>query len=110
MMSKKEMLSEICQYKLYLLQLLNTFEENQKETKDKELRKYFRKICISIEEQLKVRDVDFARIFESKNNEIEEEKKIPEKLSFILHGDDIAEIPSNEMLMNKINEIIDFLK
>lgn len=65
-MSKKEMLSEICQYKLYLLQLLNTFEENQKEIKDKELKKYFKKICISIEEQLKIRDKDFARILESK--------------------------------------------
>ena len=39
-----------------------------------------------------------------------QEHKIPEKLSFILHGDDIAEIPSNEMLMNKINEILDYLK
>lgn len=65
-MSKKEMLSEICQYKLYLLQLLNTFEENQKEIKDKELKKYFKKLCISIEEQLKTRDKDFARILESK--------------------------------------------
>ena len=66
MMTKKEMLSEICQYKLYLLQLLNTFEENQKEIKDKELKKYFKKLCISIEEQLKIRDKDFARTLESK--------------------------------------------
>ena len=66
MMNKKEMLSEICQYKLYLLQLLNIFEENQKEIKDKKLKKYFKKLCISIEEQLKIRDKDFARILESK--------------------------------------------
>lgn len=61
------MLSEICQYKLFLLQLLNTFEENQKEIKDKELKKYFKKICVVIEEQLKIRDKDFARIFDNKN-------------------------------------------
>ena len=66
MMTKKEMLSEICQYKLFLIQLLNTFEENQKEIKDKELKKYFKKLCISIEEQLKIRDKDFAKILESK--------------------------------------------
>jgi len=45
------------------------------------------------------------------NEEIEIiEDKIPEKLSFILHSDNIAEIPSNEMLMNKINEILDYLE
>ena len=62
MLSKKEMLSEICQYKLFLLQLLNSFEENQKEIKDKELKKYFKQLCITIEEQLKLRDKDFKRI------------------------------------------------
>lgn len=41
---------------------------------------------------------------------LEEPKGIPEKLSFVLHGDDIAEIPSNELLMNKINEILDYLE
>ena len=56
------MLSEICQYKLFLLQLLNSFEENQKEIKDKELKKYFKQLCITIEEQLKLRDKDFKRI------------------------------------------------
>ena len=57
--------------------------------------------------------MDRYRTFMNLDKEVEileEEKKIPEKLSFILHGDDIAEIPSNEMLMNKINEIIDYFK
>lgn len=48
------------------------------------------------------------------NDEVEiiepQEHKIPEKLSFILHDDNIVEIPSNEMLMNKINKIIDYLE
>jgi len=49
------------------------------------------------------------------NREVEiieepQEHKIPEKLKYILHCDNTAEIPSNEMLMNKINEIIDCLE
>ena len=39
-----------------------------------------------------------------------QEHKIPEKLSYILHDDDLAEIPSNEILMIKINEILDYLE
>lgn len=67
-MSKKEMLEEICQYKLFLLQLLNTFENNQKEIKDKETRKYFKQLCVAIEEQLKLRDKDFNRILNNTND------------------------------------------
>lgn len=68
MISKKEMLEEICQYKLFLLQLLNTFESNQKEIKDKETRKYFKQLCVAIEEQLKLRDKDFNRILNNTND------------------------------------------
>lgn len=39
---------------------------------------------------------------------IEEDKKI-EKLEYIKNGE-FVEIPSNEILMNKINEIIDYLE
>lgn len=67
-MSKKEMLEEICQYKLFLLQLLNNFESNQKEIKDKETRKYFKQLCVAIEEQLKLRDKDFNRILNNLND------------------------------------------
>ena len=45
---------------------------------------------------------------------IEEQKKIPEKLSGILEfspdGNHISKVPNNEQLMFKINEIIDYLK
>ena len=40
---------------------------------------------------------------------LEEEKKIPEKLEEITNGDFI-ELPSTHDIMNKINEIIDYLK
>ena len=40
---------------------------------------------------------------------LEEEKKIPEKLELIENGD-FVEIPDSRDLMNKINEIIDYLK
>lgn len=40
---------------------------------------------------------------------LEEEKKIPEKLELIKNGD-FVEIPDSKDLMNKINEIIDYLK
>lgn len=48
------------------------------------------------------------------NDEVEiieepQEHKIPEKIGYILHGD-FSEVPSNEMLMNKINEILDYLE
>lgn len=51
---------------------------------------------------------------EDLNDEVEiieesQEHDIPEKIGYILHGD-FSEIPSNEMLMNKINEIIDYLE
>lgn len=55
-------------------------------------------------------DEDFALNDEVEIIEEPQEHKIPEKLSYISHGDDIAEIPGNEMLMNKINEIIDYLE
>ena len=54
---------------------------------------------------LKIRDYNL-------NDEVEilkEEKKIPEKLELIENGD-FVEIPDNRDLMNKINEIIDYLK
>lgn len=42
---------------------------------------------------------------------LEEEKKIPEKLTAISNFDEITiTYPSNEILMNKINSIIDYLK
>ena len=37
-----------------------------------------------------------------------EEKKIPEKMEEIENGD-FLEIPSNHDIMNKINEVIDYL-
>ena len=40
---------------------------------------------------------------------LEEEKKIPEKLEDIIK-DDCIEAPNNFILMDKINEIIDYLK
>ena len=51
--------------------------------------------------------IDFSNI----NEEIEiiEEKKIPEKIELIENGD-FVEIPNNRDLMNKINEIIDYLE
>ena len=42
-------------------------------------------------------------------DKIEEENKIPEKLELIENGD-FVEIPDSRDLMNKINEIIDYLK
>ena len=54
-------------------------------------------------------------LFYNINDEVEiieepQEHKIPEKLSYILDGNDIAAFPNNEMLMNKINEILDYLE
>ena len=45
------------------------------------------------------------------NNEVEilEEKKIPEKLELIENGD-FVELPESIDLMNKINEIINYIK
>jgi len=46
-------------------------------------------------------------------DEIEEEKKIPEKLEFgrsIENGEEILTVPSDKMIIIKINEIIDYLK
>ena len=40
---------------------------------------------------------------------IEEEKKIPEKIEEIENGD-FLELPSTHDIMNKINEIIDYLE
>ena len=40
---------------------------------------------------------------------LEEEKKIPEKLELIENGD-FVEMPDSKDFMNKINEIIDYLK
>lgn len=58
--------------------------------------------------------MDRYRTFMDLDKEVEiiepQEHKIPEKLKYISHGDGIAEIPSNEMLMNKINEILDYLE
>lgn len=50
--------------------------------------------------------------FEELNDEVEileEEKKIPEKLEDIIK-DGCIEAPNNFILMDKINEIIDYLK
>ncbi len=69
MMSKEEMLSEICQYKLFLIQLLGTFEELQKQINDKEVKKILKKICICIEDQLKIRDKYFAEILQGSDKE-----------------------------------------
>ena len=48
------------------------------------------------------------------NKPLEEQKKIPEKLSGILEfspdGNHISKVPNNEQLMFKINEIIDYLE
>ena len=44
---------------------------------------------------------------------LEEEKKIPEKLEFgrsIENGEEILTVPSDKMIVIKINEIIDYLK
>lgn len=55
-------------------------------------------------------------IFSCLNDEVEileEEKKIPEKLEFgrsIENGEEILTVPSEKMIIIKINEIIDYLK
>ena len=50
-----------------------------------------------------------VQLFLNDEVEILEEKKIPEKLELIKNGD-FVEMPDSKDLMNKINEIIDFLK
>ena len=53
-MSDKEllMLEELCKYKMFLIKLLEVFEDTKKQVKDRELKKWIIKICRSIEDIL----------------------------------------------------------
>lgn len=57
---------------------------------------------------------DFVNVDDNLNDTVkipyyeEEEKEIPEKMKEIENGD-FLEIPSNHDIMNKINEVIDYL-
>lgn len=42
------MLEELCKYKMFLIKLLDVFEDTRKQVKDNELRKWMTKICSSI--------------------------------------------------------------
>lgn len=56
---------------------------------------------------------DFVVTLDSKIEILEEEHKIPEKLEFgrsIENGEEILTVPSEKMIIIKINEIIDYLE
>lgn len=52
----KDLIKENAKYKLFLIELLDYFEEVYKATEDKNLRKYLTELSISIEKVLKITD------------------------------------------------------
>lgn len=53
-MSDRELLmfEELCKYKMFLIKLLEVFEDTKKQVKDRELKNWIIKICISIKDVL----------------------------------------------------------
>ena len=72
-MKVRELLKENCMYKLFLLSLDDNFNKMVKECRDIELRKYFRTLCVEIENLLEVKEkIDISRfedILGSESNE-----------------------------------------
>jgi hypothetical protein len=58
----KELIKENAIYKLFLIEMLDSFENNYKQSKDKELKKYFKYLSKTIEQVL---NIDYKHI----NNE-----------------------------------------
>lgn len=52
----KDLIKENATYKLFLVSLLENFEEVYKHTKDKDLRRYLTELSIEIEKILKITD------------------------------------------------------
>lgn len=61
-MNKRELLKENCMYKLFLLSLENSFNELAPKCTDIELRKYFRRLCVEIENLLEIKEkIDISK-------------------------------------------------
>lgn len=52
----KDLIKENATYKLFLIELLDSFENNYKESKDKELKRYFKDLSKTIEQILNIND------------------------------------------------------
>lgn len=50
----KDLIKENATYKLFLIELLDSFENNYKESKDKELKRYFKDLSKTIEQVLNI--------------------------------------------------------
>lgn len=50
----KDLIKENAIYKLFLIEMLDAFEKNYKESKDKELKKYFKYLSRTIEQVLNI--------------------------------------------------------
>jgi hypothetical protein len=52
----KDLIKENATYKLFLIELLESFDNNYKESKDKELKRYFKELSTTIEQVLNITD------------------------------------------------------
>lgn len=52
----KDLIKENAIYKLFLIEMLDAFEKNYKESKDKELKRYFKYLSRAIEQVLNIND------------------------------------------------------
>jgi hypothetical protein len=89
--------------KVKVLDVIYEFDDHYGDYFNEELDRYLF-VYMTSEEEWKL-----AYFLNAQVEIIEEEKKIPEKLELIENGD-FVEIPDSNDLMNKINEIIDYLK
>lgn len=100
--------------KITIYELLGMIKEGKapKKIKYKNARWYFnKKYKTYYMNNTEIELFYIEKITERLNDEVEiiEEHKIPEKMEEIKNGE-FLEIPSNHEIMNKINEIIDYLE
>lgn len=61
-MKVRKLLKENCMYKLFLLNLEDSFNELVPKCTDIELRKYFRRLCVEIENLLEIKEkIDISK-------------------------------------------------
>lgn len=61
-MKVREILKENCMYKLFLLSLEDSFNELVPKCTDIELRKYFKRLCVEIENLLEIKEkIDISK-------------------------------------------------
>lgn len=60
----KELIKENASYKLFLISLLDNFEDSMKSTNDKSLKRYFRTLIVEIENLLNIRNNNVSKDME----------------------------------------------